>query len=60
MDLERRCAKCGEPWPLGRSRTQCPVCGAEWDWREPHAADVVDNDDEEVIENTAAVEPPAS
>ncbi len=57
-DMNPRCDKCGEP-QNGRSATACPACGAPVDWREPRAADPINDDDEKVVEDAIAVEEPA-
>lgn len=51
----RKCDDCGAM--IRDDETRCAKCGKEIDWREPHAPDVIDNDDEKVVENTRPIDP---
>ncbi len=50
-----KCPGCGAD--VRDDEARCPTCGKAIDWREPHAADVIDDDDEKVIENTRPIDP---
>ncbi|HEY7957819.1 MAG: hypothetical protein ACHQ17_08445 [Polyangia bacterium] len=58
MEPNERCPHCGQQTATDAADV-CSACGHPIDWRSPHTAEVIDNNDEKVIENTRSVKPPS-